>query len=514
MNNIIDFTNQGKATDRLQKIRDAVEVQVAEEKAEFLQDKWEKAKELFPKTSFPWQVLPSKLSDSFKQLARSHATSSTAIPNAAMAILSSVIGSTVKISVKQSWSEPLIFWFVDIRNSGEGKTPAARALCKPLYKEQQNANTLYEKRLQLYKQENCKGEMPKKARGYFITDLTLEGIRNDLSGHGGTVCILDELSAFISSQNQYKSKGGSDREAWLSLYDGDMSRSVRAEKSITIDKARVNIFGGIQPDIWIRFFGGDKKLYLSDGTIFRFLPVYEGEQFYPLTAESWSDENRETWESTLKNAMTWADEWITIENGKSVDLCLNEAAQELFLDWGNEFKESKSDFPNELKGFIPKIIGSALRLTGILYCMDCFSENRQPTRILKEDVQKGIDTAKFFMGHIVNSIETLMTGKKIEIEMSENAINLREILNTLRTEVDNGKLAIGYVAEKFNKKFSNNKISSRAMGSFMRSCGLTTTETHYRANGKAGVCCLIWDQKTDSFLKTMSTMSTSPQNLK
>ena len=51
-----------------------------------------------------------------------------------------------------------------------------------------------------------------------MSDLTLEGLRDDLvnSPHGGLVVIQDEISAFISGQNQYKSKG-TDREAWLAL---------------------------------------------------------------------------------------------------------------------------------------------------------------------------------------------------------------------------------------------------------------------------------------------------------
>ena len=131
-------------------------------------------------------------------------------------------------------------------------------------------------------------------------------MREDHSGHGGKVCILDEVSAFLSSQNQYKAKG-SDRESWLCLHDGKPERIVRAGKSVTLIGARISIFGGIQPAVWRRAFSSDNGQFLVDGTVYRFLPTYEGEAFYPLTAEAWSDENREAWEGLLRSAMSWAD---------------------------------------------------------------------------------------------------------------------------------------------------------------------------------------------------------------
>ena len=256
---------------------------------------WDLAKHLFPKTGFPWKVFPINISNSLKQLARSCATSPLALPGAAFAIFGSVVGGTIQVSPKPSWVEPCHMWFCDIRPSGEGKTHAARALMKPLYVAQKKSDLEYEERFKDWKEKDAKsrGPEPKRARGFFLTDLTLEGIREDLSGHGGTVCVLDEISSFLTSQNQYKAKGN-DRESWLSLYDGTPARIVRVNRSKTILRSRVNIFGGVQPAIWSRIFGGDEGLYLSDGTIYRFLA---------LTDEFWSEENQTAWENLLRSAM-------------------------------------------------------------------------------------------------------------------------------------------------------------------------------------------------------------------
>ncbi|MEA3417220.1 MAG: DUF3987 domain-containing protein, partial [Thermodesulfobacteriota bacterium] len=200
---------------------------------------WDRARELFPRLPFPWEVLPAETTESLQQLARSHATSPLALPGAAVAIFASVLGSTVKISPKKAWREPFIFWVTDIRPSGSGKTPAMRALCSMLYKAQTVADEDCKRRLEEELSKKKKDQRPvPRAKSYFITDLTLEGLRADTTGHGGSVCVLDELSAFISGQNQYKSKG-SDRESWIALHDGNPARIVRAKESYTISDPRI-----------------------------------------------------------------------------------------------------------------------------------------------------------------------------------------------------------------------------------------------------------------------------------
>ena len=272
------------------------------------EDPEETAKRLFPRGPYPWEVLPPAIAMSLKQLARSCASSPTSLPGAAVSIFASVIGSTVSVSPKRSWTEPLIFWIGDVRFSGEGKTPAGRKLCRVLYEAQSVSDKEYKTAMEEWESEPKKdrGPPPARPRGYFATDLTLEGLREDHSGHGGKVCVLDELSAFLSSQNQYKQKG-SDRESWLCLHDGNPARIVRAGKSLTLNGSRISIFGGIQPGVWRKAFLGDDGLFLVDGTIYRFAPTYEGSGFYPLTSEAWSDENQGSWENLLRDAMKWSD---------------------------------------------------------------------------------------------------------------------------------------------------------------------------------------------------------------
>ncbi|MBW2110641.1 MAG: DUF3987 domain-containing protein [Deltaproteobacteria bacterium] len=460
---------------------------------------------MFPCGVFPWEVLPPAISDSLQQLARSCATSPTSLPGAAACIFASVIGSTVEVSPKRSWAEPLILWACDIRPSGAGKTPAARALCRVLYEAQTQADKEHKAALQEWQAlpKKDRGEPPPRARGYFVTDLTLEGLREDHGGHGGKVCILDEVSAFVSAQNQYKKNKGSDRESWLALYDGKPARIVRAGKSITLSGARISIFGGVQPTIWSRIFGGEAGQFLTDGTIFRFLPTYGGNGFYPLTPEAWSDENRAVWEKLLRAAMRWAD--THQEAGKRKVLCLDQEAQTLFLDWRNELTQTQEDLPPLVRGFIPKLVGYALRFAGVLYLMDTFNRGEEPGAILGvEDIRKGIQVAEFYLGHIIKAMQALTPDEAPEVtEMTPQVVHLTKTLEALRDEVDNGRLAVGHIQDRFDATCDRSLRvrSPHRMGALLRKCGLTIPAGRFHCNGKHGVRCLKWDEKTEMLVK-------------
>ena len=472
---------------------------------------WDKARELFPRISFPWEVLPAKISESLKQLARSHATSPLSLPGTAVSIFSSILGSTVNVSPKKAWKEPFIFWFADIRPSGSGKTPAMKALCKILYEAQTQADKDYKQRLEEELSKKKKEQRPvPRSRSYFITDLTLEGLKADAVGHGGSVCILDELSGFINGQNQYKAKGN-DREAWISLHDGNPARIVRSKESYTVSGLRISIVGGIQPVVWQMSFGGQKGLFLSDGTVFRFLATYEGDPFYNLTVESWSDENREVWERTLTLAMEWADLLVFDEGWKPKTICLSEDAQNLFFNWRNRLQEAKNELPDQLKGHIPKLIGYSLRLAGVLYCLKHFAAGGSPGLILdRKDMQKGIDAVTFYAGHLVDAAKSLCSDKPVTpFEVTDQVKHLAETLEGLRNEIDNGRLAIGFIQERFNLNTEPEyKIKTpHAIGALLRKYGLTIPAGHFRSNKKTGAKCLSWNKETENFLKQVNKVN-------
>ena len=266
----------------------------------------------------------------------------------------------------------------------------------------------------------------------------------------------------------------------------------------------MQIFGGIQPRIWRESFTGEEGIYQFDGTIFRFLPVYEGDGFHPLTAESWNDKSRDAWERLLSNAMDWGNR--KNEAGETHNLMLSENAREIFLDWANELHTVKMDLPEQVRGFIPKLIGYTLRFSGVLYLMDVFSQGEMPGKILGPvDIRKGIKIAEFYLGHIIEAMKALVSeDAPLPFEKTDRVVHLAETLEGLRGQVDGGLLAVGFIQESFNKACDEglHVKSDRGMGTILRDCGLTIARSKHDANGKRRVKCLQWDEKTNNLIES------------
>ena len=186
-------------------------------------------------------------------------------------------------------------------------------------------------------------------------------------------------------------------------------------------------------------------------------------------------------------------------------LCLDQEAQQAFLDWRNELFQIKDDLPAPVRGFIPKLVGYALRFAGILYLMDVFSRDQEPGSILNvDDIKKGIKVSEFYLGHIIAAMEALtLEDIPAVLEITDQVIHLARTLEAMRSEIDSGWLAIGYIWDRFNEGCQKEQRikSAKAMGSLLRRCDLTITGGVHDANNRRAVKCLAWDKKTELFIE-------------
>lgn len=473
---------------------------------------WKTAREVFPRTPFPWDVLPEDVAASFKQLARSCAGSANPLPGAAFAIIGAAVGRTLAVTPKLGWSEPAIVWHGDIRESGSGKTAPlwmmADALLKAQRAEDDRAKDDQADYDALPAKEKKNAELPKPARSYYCSDATMEGLRSALKDHptGGVIVILSELSAIISGQNQYK-RQGNDREALLCLHDGKPARIVRAGKpALSLYDARVSIIGGIQPGIFKTVFGSQAGQFLEDGTINRFLFTYEPSTHHVLTSESWSEENAIAWAKIVQAALQWADDQEGLE---PVKMILSTEAQGLFFSWRNDLDATKGALPQEMRGFLAKTYGYALRLAGIINVIRRLAVGMEPAAMLDaDDVRRGIKAASFYLSQAVDCMATMATEKAAPpVEVSERTQTLALTLNQLQDKTDNGRLAVGYVMDAFNAASPETQkfTAGKSFGAFLRGCGLTITEGKHDANGRKSAKCLVWNSKAEALTQTIQT---------
>ncbi len=95
-------------------------------------------------------------------------------------------------------------------------------------------------------------------------------------------------------------------------------------------------------------------------------------------------------------------------------------------------------------------------------------------------------------------------------------IHLASVLQFLCPEVDNGRLAVGFIHERFNAcaPVESRIKTPRALGNLLRNCGLTLSPDKHRANGRAAVRCLMWDRHVDELLaKTLNAQCLHPAAL-
>ena len=140
--------------------------------------------------------------------------------------------------------------------SGTTKSPTTKTILKPLYRLQSEADLEHKSQILEYKQaksnpENGEPLQEPIAREYYTSDVTREAvalIQSQQPGRG-FLGYMDELSAVIGGQNQYRSGKGTDKEALLSGRDGTPIKVNRASgKRISTAGSAYSITGGTQPD--------------------------------------------------------------------------------------------------------------------------------------------------------------------------------------------------------------------------------------------------------------------------
>lgn len=490
-------------------------------------EKLQKASLYFPRVPFPWDVFPCELSESLKQLADSLGVLPDHIPDTAMAVLASIIGRRVTIKAKLDHIEQLILWFMDVRPAGSGKTPAQNKLTEKLREIQEKSDEDFEKEKEAWdnasEDEKKNMKEPLQARGYYATNYTSEGLRTALKNHptGGYLLLIDEGSALISGQNAYKSGGkGSDRESLNELYNGNQGRVIRAKETHIIPKCAVSIAAGIQPEICKRTFGGDNGLYLVDGTIMRFCFTYSDTIALDIDSEVyWTEKNQDVWNNLILKAISFQlDNDLTGDPAITTLTFTEEARKYFYGEWRNPINRIGKD---EIKislidGFIQKAVTNAIRFTGLVVLIKSLHEGSGiPFEIGIDDVQKGIKLAEFYLGQAVDIIKMFIGSEDDSppVIASEELNNLAVVLQTLKDMTEKGMLSMGFIADKYNILFpARPPLSPNKVGNLVSMAKLTRSGSLQDIHCKKRVSCMIWDEKTDSFIKRVSRLSHSLLN--
>ena len=173
---------------------------------------------------------------------------------------------------------PIVYTGI-VAESGSGKSPAQKAILKPLFRLQAEAEEEFQHAIANWEidckeaKQNDEPTPPRPTpREYFTTDATREAVVQIQANqpNRGFLGWFDELSGLINGQNQYRSGRGSDKEALLSGRDGSAQKIDRASGKRLFHYARsgYSITGSTQPDTLRGMMGNFKD---SSGQWARFL---------------------------------------------------------------------------------------------------------------------------------------------------------------------------------------------------------------------------------------------------
>ncbi len=287
-------------------------------------------------------------------------------------VLASRIDSRTKLLINPGtdfWV-PAIRWCGLVGETGTLKTPVIKRITKPISKHQQEIHGVYKEAKLVYdlaysswkndksKDKGEEPEAPIPMLNLFFSNYTIESLADSIQHHPdkGYLILLDELAQFAKSLDMYRGGKGSDRQQWLSLWDGCEIKVNRKTESIYVPQVSLSIVGGIQPQTIRNMISGDDSNL--DGLWHRFsfaaLPDTSIDPFTELTGDL-TDELDKIYTALSEQAhQTY---WLAID------------AKPLWADWHYEMEYKRMSATQEmLKGIYPKFEGMCGRNALILHC--------------------------------------------------------------------------------------------------------------------------------------------------
>jgi hypothetical protein len=324
-------------------------------------------------------------------------TAPSAILCALLPMIASLIGTQAKIIVKASadYVVPFILRTAIIGDSGQKKSPALNASIRALTNLHLAKGKQYKKALQEW-ELNKDIEQTKKPirKRHIVKDTTFDGlVRIHEENPIGLLNVVDELSGYFKRMNKFNRNGnGDDLQRDLELYNGKSYEKTRADDSydIYLEKTAISVTGTIQ---WHTLENLGIDADDATGTLARWLfcAVNLPDGYFNIDSDDTSDY------FTITDLLV---EELAKANINS-DFILSKDALFEFAQWQHGLIDAQKKISNHRLAIkYPKIEGEAIRIAGILHCIDCIlNGNGTITLSISGDVMKrAIYLANWFLG--------------------------------------------------------------------------------------------------------------------
>ena len=371
---------------------------------------------------FPLDIFPDFFSNYITECNSKLNASTDFMGVALIWMLSTMIGNTFKVKVKNGWIDGAIVWVSVIGDAGVGKTPDLKLILKPLmalnsqeikrfaakYKEFKTYSNMSKED----KDVNASIEEPTKKQ-LVVDDITMESLVDLHSKNPKSIGVFkDELAGWFKDMNKYRE--GSDKERYLSAWSGDsIVLNRKTAEDAFVENPFIPILGGIQPSIFKEFQTNENQ---ANGFMDRMLFCNPNKVAKHPTDNELSNDLIENYKDSIFTIKDYVDQLTKIE-----DDIIEPYILELTPEAKIEFKKAHCDLidlmnsDNEIhyyKGMYAKQITYIPRFALLIEFLDRIVKDEAPKKISVESIKKAVRLSNYFIGMAkINKSENIEQSK-------------------------------------------------------------------------------------------------------
>lgn len=343
---------------------------------------------------FPIHVFPEFLQGYIKENAEKLNHTEDYLAGAILSAASTLIGTKMKLKVKNKWEEKCNLFMIIAGRPGDGKTHAISSSFTPIEKKEREYFDRYKNELSAYRKDQKKDsdsenlEKP-KLRKRIIQDFTIEALMLVHSFNKvGLTIKMDEAMGFFKNIGRYNSSG--ELEQYLSLWSGQsVSVDRKTTESIRIDDTFVGLIGTIQSSILNQLTKDDKG---SNGFLDRILWVYPESPRKQYWGEDDIDpEMNRNYDSLMEVLANWSD-----GTGDAHILTFEPRAKDYLIQWQNhntDIQDALSDMEISINKKLEQYV---LRFAIILEALEAATKGKRPDRVSESTVKGAILLYDYF----------------------------------------------------------------------------------------------------------------------
>lgn len=354
---------------------------------------------------FPIEVFPEFLQHYINECTDKLNHTPDYLGGSILSAASTLIGTSIKLKVKDSWNEKCNLFLAIVGKPGDGKSHSLALPFKPIEKREKEYYAEYKNKLKEYKEEQKNSDTANTIQKPFIRkriiqDFTIEALMlvhsyNEL----GITIKVDEAMGFFNNMGRYNSSG--ELQQYLSLWSGDsVSVDRKTSESIRIDDTFVGFIGSIQSAILHRLTKDDKG---SNGFLERILWVFPDnpkKQYWG--AEDINPKIQRSYDSLCSVIAELSE---TVED--PILLILNNDAWEYLQQWQNYNTDQQDGISDMEVSINKKLEQYVLRFCIILETLEAATKGRTPKTVSVQTIKNSILLYNYFQINALKVRDTI-----------------------------------------------------------------------------------------------------------